>query len=156
VFVGDSGAYVLGFVIGALSIRAATGPTDAVFVAVPIIALGFPILDIGLAFARRLLHGKHPMIGDEDHIHHRLEAAGAGPRGLLVVIYPLAAMFSLGAIMLHYVSSTYVELAVLATLAIAVTATLARLGYVVTIWNSQSIVWLRQRVVSIEPRRGGE
>jgi UDP-GlcNAc:undecaprenyl-phosphate GlcNAc-1-phosphate transferase len=152
-YIGDSGAYVLGFVIGALSIRAATGPTDQVFIAVPVIALGFPILDIGLAFTRRLLNRRHPMMRDEDHIHHRLELAGAGPRGLLVIIYALAAVCSLGAITLHYVSSTLVEAAVLVALVVTVGGTLLKLGYIVTIWNSHSIVWLRQRVVVAEGRR---
>jgi UDP-GlcNAc:undecaprenyl-phosphate GlcNAc-1-phosphate transferase len=155
-FVGDSGAYVLGFIIATLSIRAATGPTDEVFIAVPVIALGFPILDIGLAFARRLLQGQHPMLRDEDHIHHRLELAGAGPRGLLVVIYALSAMCALGAIILHYVDSTYVEAATLLGLIALVGVTLAKLGYVVTIWNSHSIVWIRQRLVAVEHRQSSD
>lgn len=151
-YVGDSGAYVLGFVIGTLSIRAATGPTDAVFVAVPIIALGFPLLDFGFAAFRRILDGRHPMIGDLDHIHNRLEASGAGPRGLLAIIYSFAAMFSLGAILLHYVDSTYLEAAVFVGLVALVGGILFKLGYLVTVWNSQSIVWLRQRVFAPEPQ----
>lgn len=151
-YVGDSGAYVLGFIIGTLSIRAATGPTDAVFIAVPIIVLGFPLLDFGFAAFRRILDGRHPMIGDADHIHDRLEAAGAGPRGLLVVIYSIGAMFSLGAILLHYVDSVYLEGAVFVTLVALVSGILLKLGYVVTLWNSQSIVWLRQRVFAPEPQ----
>jgi UDP-GlcNAc:undecaprenyl-phosphate GlcNAc-1-phosphate transferase len=147
-YVGDSGAYVLGFVIGALSIRAATGPTDAIFVAVPIIALGFPILDIGLAFVRRALQHQHPALRDEDHIHHRLEQAGAGPRGLLVIIYGFAAIFSGGAILLHYIDSVYVEGAVFVALVATVATILFKLGYVVTLWNSQSVVWLRQRIMA--------
>ena len=108
-YVGDSGAYVMGFVLGTLSIRAATGPTNEVFIAVPLVALGYPILDLVLAPTRRLLQHRHPMIGDEDHIHHRLEAYGAGPRGTLVVIYGLAALFSVGAILLHYFQQTWME-----------------------------------------------
>jgi UDP-GlcNAc:undecaprenyl-phosphate GlcNAc-1-phosphate transferase len=145
-FIGDSGAYVLGFVIGTLAIRGATGPSDAVFVAVPVVALGYPLLDIGLAFVRRLLHGRLPMLRDEDHIHHRLEHAGAGPRGLLVIIYGIAAVFSLGAILLHYVDAVWMEGAVFAALLATVGITLFRLGYIVTLWNSHSVVWLRQRV----------
>ena len=86
--------YLLGFILGALSIRAATGVTDTVFVAVPIVALGFPILDTGLAFVRRALDHRHPLIGDEQHIHHRLEETGFGPRGLLMVVYGIAVLFS--------------------------------------------------------------
>jgi UDP-GlcNAc:undecaprenyl-phosphate GlcNAc-1-phosphate transferase len=149
-FIGDSGAYVLGFIIGTLAIRGATGPTDAVFLAVPVVALGYPILDIGLAFVRRMLHGQLPMIGDQDHIHHRLEQAGAGPRGLLVIVYTIAAIFSLGAILLHYVDALWMEGAVFIALLATVAVTLFRLGYVVTMWNSQSIVWLRQRVFAPE------
>jgi UDP-GlcNAc:undecaprenyl-phosphate GlcNAc-1-phosphate transferase len=155
-YIGDSGAYVMGFVIGALSIRAATGPTEQIFIAVPIIALGFPLLDIGLAFTRRLLDRRHPLMRDEDHIHHRLELAGAGPRGLLVIIYGFAAVLSLGAITLHYVSSTLVEAAVLVGLVVAIGGTLLKLGYIVTIWNSHSVVWLRQRLIAVEGRRAGD
>lgn len=145
-YVGDSGAYVMGFLIGTLSIRAATGPTDQVFIAVPIVALGFPILDIGLAAFRRALQRRHPMSRDYDHIHDRIEQAGAGPRGILAVIYSLAGVFALGAIMLHYVDNTWVELAVLMGVLAICSATLLKLGYVVTIWNSHSVVWLRQRI----------
>ncbi len=144
-YVGDSGAYVMGFVLGTLSIRAATGPTDQVFIAVPLVALGYPILDLVLAPTRRLLQHKHPMIGDEDHIHHRIEAYGAGPRGTLVVIYGLAALFSVGAILLHYFDETWMEASVLAALAVIIGITLLKLGYILTLWNSRSIVWLRQR-----------
>ena len=149
-YVGDSGAYVMGFILGTLSIRAATGPTSEVFIAVPIVALGYPILDLVLAPTRRLLQHRHPMIGDEDHIHHRLEAHGAGPRGTLVVIYGLAAIFSVGAILLHYFQQAWLEFAVLTAMAAIVIGTLLRLGYILTMWNSRSIVWLRQRVFAPE------
>jgi UDP-GlcNAc:undecaprenyl-phosphate/decaprenyl-phosphate GlcNAc-1-phosphate transferase len=149
-YVGDSGAYVMGFLLGTLSIRAATGPTDQVFMAVPLVALGYPIMDGVLAATRRVLHHKHPMIGDEDHIHHRLETLGAGPRGSLFVIYGLAALFSVGAILLHWVDRTWMEATVLAALLLVVVTTITRLGYIVTMWNSRSIVWLRQRVFAPE------
>jgi len=145
-YVGDSGAYVLGFVLGTLSVRASTGPTNEIFIAVPLVALGYPIMDLAVQAIRRMLQHRHPMIGDEDHIHHRLEAAGAGPRGMLVVIYGLAAIFSTGAILLHYLANTLIEGIVFATVIATVSLVLLKLGYVVTIWNSRSIVWLRQRV----------
>jgi UDP-GlcNAc:undecaprenyl-phosphate GlcNAc-1-phosphate transferase len=154
-YVGDSGAYVLGFVLGTLSIRGATGATNEVFLAVPLVALGYPIMDLVLATVRRVLHHQHPMIGDEDHIHHRLETMGAGPRGSLVVVYGLSALFSVGAILLHYIDETWMELAVMAALVITVATTLLKLGYIVTLWNSRSIVWLRQRVFAPEHDRAG-
>ncbi|HYM27792.1 MAG TPA: MraY family glycosyltransferase [Steroidobacteraceae bacterium] len=155
-YVGDSGAYVLGFILGTLSIRAATGPSNEIFLAVPLIALGYPILDLSLAAVRRSLQHRHPMVGDEDHMHHRLEQLGVGPRGILVVVYALAALFSVSAIVIHYISNTWFQAAVFGALVVLVTGTLLRLGYVVTLWNSRSIVWLRQRVFAPEhaPRDG--
>jgi len=146
VYVGDSGAYVLGFILGSLSIRASTGITDAVFVAVPLMAVGFPILDTGLAVVRRTLHGRHPLRGDQDHIHHRLEVAGFGPRGLLLVIYALSAMFASGALLLHYVHFFPLEMAVLVGTLVVVAAVLTRLGYVLHLWNSNGVIWLRRRL----------
>ncbi|MDP9238345.1 MAG: undecaprenyl/decaprenyl-phosphate alpha-N-acetylglucosaminyl 1-phosphate transferase [Chloroflexota bacterium] len=155
-YVGDSGAYVLGFVLGTLSIRASTGPTNEIFIAVPLVALGYPILDAVLATVRRSLQHKHPMIGDGDHMHHRLERLGAGPRGILVIIYGIAMIFSGGAITLHYIDNTLVQGAVFATILATVLVVLLRLGYVVTLWNSRSLVWLRRRLappVEATPRQ---
>ena len=149
-YVGDSGAYVLGFVLGTLSIRASTGPTDQVFVLVPLVALGYPLLDLVLQSVKRMLHHQHPMIGDADHIHHRLEAYGVGARGTLVVIWGIAGLFALGAILVHWVDETWMEMAVLVSVIAIVGAVVLRLGYVVTLWNSQTIVWLRQRVFAPE------
>ena len=149
-YVGDSGAYVLGFLLATLTIRASTGPTDQVFVLVPLVALGFPLLDLVLQATKRVLHHQHPMKGDGDHIHHRLEQYGVGPRGLLFIIYSTCALFSLGAILIHWVDETWMEAAVLLAVGGIISLVLMRLGYIVTMWNSRSIVWLRQRVFAPE------
>ena len=146
VYLGDSGALLLGFILGSLSIRAATGASDAVFVAVPVVALGFPILDTLLAVLRRGLDQRHPLLGDQDHIHHRLEVAGFGPRGLLVVLYAVSALFSGAAILLHHLQVFALEVAVLVGTALLVAAILTRLGYLLSLWNSASVVWLRRRL----------
>jgi UDP-GlcNAc:undecaprenyl-phosphate GlcNAc-1-phosphate transferase len=146
IYVGDSGAMLFGFVLGSLSIRAATGVSDAVFIAVPVVALGFPILDSTLSLVRRALDHRHPLMGDEDHIHHRLEVAGFGPRGLVLVIYAVSALFAGGAILLHHVRVFPLEMAVLISTLLLIALILTRLGYVISLWNSASIVWLRRRL----------
>jgi UDP-GlcNAc:undecaprenyl-phosphate GlcNAc-1-phosphate transferase len=146
---GDSGALLLGFILGSLSIRGSTGVTDAVFIAVPVVALGFPILDTALAVVRRLLDRRHPLLGDTDHIHHRLERSGFGPWGLLVVLYTVTVLFSGAAILLHYVEYFAVEMVVFVALAALVGLILTRLGYLLSMWNSHLVVWLRRRVVPL-------
>jgi len=148
---GDSGALLMGFVLGALSIRGATGVSDSFFIGVPIVALGFPILDTVLAATRRGLDRSHPFQGDEDHIHHRLEVLGLGPRGILAVLYSLSVLFSGAAILLHYVDYFPMELAVLGALLALVAAILTKLGYAVSLWNSHGMVWLRRKAPFLEP-----
>ena len=145
-YLGDSGALLIGFLLGSLSIRAATGVTEAFFFAVPVVALGFPILDTVLAALRRALDRKHPFGRDADHIHNRLENAGFGPRGLLIVIYGISMLFSGAAIVMHGLEIFVVELGILLGFAAVLTLVLAKLGYLVTLWNSHSIVWLRRRL----------
>ena len=141
---GDSGALLLGFVLGSLSIRASTGPNESVFVAVPMVALGFPLLDTALAVVRRAADGRHPLLGDEDHIHHRLERAGFGPRGLLTTIYVLSGLFSGAAVILHYVDSVVVEAVLFLSLLALVGVILTGLGYVLSLWNSTVVLRLRR------------
>ena len=153
-YLGDSGALLLGFILGSLSIRASTGPTEAVFIAVPIVALGFPVLDTSLAVLRRVLDRRNPFLGDLDHIHHRLERAGFGPWGLLMVLYTVTVLFSAAAIILHYVEHVAIEAAVFAAFAALVVVILTQLGYIFSLWNSHLAVWLRRRVTSFEPPPG--
>ncbi len=145
-YLGDSGALLIGFLLGSLSIRAATGVTEAFFFAVPVVALGFPILDTVLAAVRRTLDRRHPFGRDADHIHNRLENAGFGPRGLLLVIYGMSLLFSGGAIAMHGLDILGVEIGILLGYVVILTLLLAKLGYLVTLWNSHVIVWLRRRL----------
>jgi len=162
-YLGDSGALLLGFILGSLSIRGSTGVTDAVFIAVPVVALGFPILDTALAAVRRVLDRRHPLLGDLDHIHHRLEEEMAlGPRGILVVLYGISVLFSGAAIILHYARHVAAEAVVFVALVALVAVILARLGYLVSLWNSYSLAWLRRRLApsaspaSVSPPRRGK
>ena len=117
----------------------------------PIVALGFPILDTVLAVARRALDRSHPFQGDLDHIHHRLEVLGLGPRGILAVLYALSVLFSGAAILLHYVDYFPMELAVLGALVVLVAAILTKLGYAVSLWNSHGVLWLRRKAPFLQP-----
>ena len=66
--------------------------------------------------------------------------------GMFAIIYVLAVLFSAGAILLHYFDNLWLEALVLSGMLCLVALTLLRLGYLVTIWNSHSVLWLRQRV----------
>jgi UDP-GlcNAc:undecaprenyl-phosphate GlcNAc-1-phosphate transferase len=144
-FLGDSGALVFGFLLSTLAIRGATGVEGEVFIAVPLLAMGFPVLDTVLSAARRILDRRDPFSGDQDHIHHRLDGLGFGPRGALAVLYALSAAFAGAALLTHYVHAFVLEAGVLLGLAALIAIVLGRLGYVVTLWNSATFLSLRGR-----------
>jgi UDP-GlcNAc:undecaprenyl-phosphate GlcNAc-1-phosphate transferase len=144
-YLGDGGALVFGFLLSTLSIRGATGEANEVFIGVPLLALGFPVLDTMLSATRRFLNHRDPFSGDLDHIHHRVEALNLGPRGSLALLYLLSAALATAALGAHYVDSLAAELAIVLGVLILVALVVARLGYVATLWDSERIVSLRRR-----------
>jgi UDP-GlcNAc:undecaprenyl-phosphate GlcNAc-1-phosphate transferase len=94
IFMGDGGAYFMGFtlagvaVIGLVKIAAVT--TVAVTaVLLPYLVLAVPILDMSVVILSRLSKGKSPFIADKGHLHHRLIKAGISHRLTVLFIYAL-------------------------------------------------------------------
>ena len=87
IYMGDGGAYLLGFFIAGASLL--TSHKASVFgpLLVVVIALGFPILDTALAVVRRGLSGLPVMAPDARHLHHRLLTLGFSKRSVLMVLY---------------------------------------------------------------------
>jgi UDP-GlcNAc:undecaprenyl-phosphate/decaprenyl-phosphate GlcNAc-1-phosphate transferase len=93
IFLGDSGALFLGFVLAAVAVRGSMKSSAAIAVAAPLMALAVPILDAGIAVFRRLVRGDDLFQADGDHIHHRLLRMGLTPRRAVAVMYGVAAAF---------------------------------------------------------------
>lgn len=98
-FLGDSGAYALSFLIGVLTIYV----YDVAFVELPadLVALFFliPVVDCLRLMLVRIARGHSPFDGDRNHLHHMLAERMSWPRGLaiylaLVIVPALAAMLS--------------------------------------------------------------
>ena len=99
IFMGDSGSYFLGFTLAVCSIA---GPLQkasaAVSIAVPIVALGVPIIDTLLAMVRRFLERRPLFSPDRGHIHHRLLDMGITHRRAVLIIYGVTVALCVGAI----------------------------------------------------------
>jgi len=143
---GDSGALLLGTLLAALSISGFVDETGRVPLYIPVVALGVPLLDTGLAFGRRLLNGRHPFHGDEDHVHHRLaRVLGMRARPLALALYAYSLLFALTAVMLYLLRGTrWAPLGIL-VVALLVIGFIWRLGYHETLWQSRSVRRLRRR-----------
>ena len=100
IYLGDTGALFIGFMIGVLSLQGLKNST-AVAVVTPMIILGVPITDTVIAIIRRTLSGQKIYEADRMHLHHRLLSMGLTHRGTVLVIYAISFVFSLISLLLN-------------------------------------------------------
>ncbi|MFJ5713611.1 glycosyltransferase family 4 protein [Neobacillus sp. NPDC093127] len=97
IFMGDTGALFLGYMISVLSLLGFKNVTLISFI-VPIIILGVPISDTFFAIIRRIVNKKPLSAPDKSHLHHCLLRLGFTHRQTVLMIYAMAAFFGLAAI----------------------------------------------------------
>ncbi len=87
IFMGDAGAYTIGFIVSVLAIQfielnkpgEVTALVDSFSRAVPAVAIAIliiPIFDTLRVIVIRLSQGKSPFMADRNHLHHRLLDTG--------------------------------------------------------------------------------
>ncbi len=128
VFLGDCGALPVGFMLAAIALKGSMKASAAVAVAVPLLALALPILDVGLAVVRRFMRRKRIFQGDRDHIHHRLVDMGLTPRRAVVTLYGVAVLFT-GLALLVAMGPGQVVWAAAAIVLLVIWAGVRALGY---------------------------
>ena len=87
IFLGSSGAFLLGYVLGVLSI------IGGAKMAAILLVLGLPLLDVAWQIFDRLRRGQNPAIGDRGHLHFRLLDMGLTQRQIVVAYYLFSAIF---------------------------------------------------------------
>lgn len=131
IFMGDGGSMVLGFFLGALTIRttfyAGQGRWYTLFM--PLIVTAIPLYDLLVVSMVRLRRGRSPMQGDTNHFSHRLTRHGFSKKGAVMVIYAATLACGLSAPLLALVSSAAAILVGAQTIAILlIIAILERVG----------------------------
>lgn len=92
IFMGDSGAMFLGLALAVLSIMGGAK------LALALMVLGVPILDVALVIINRLRRNQSPLHYDKTHLHHRLMVTGLSVRQICYLFYGLALIFGLLAV----------------------------------------------------------
>ncbi|HEX8721141.1 MAG TPA: MraY family glycosyltransferase [Pyrinomonadaceae bacterium] len=92
IFLGDSGALFIGFLLAALSVTGPQKASTAIAVAIPLMAFALPVIDTGFSVARRFLSGKPLFEGDREHIHHKLLERGWSQRRVAFALYGVCAL----------------------------------------------------------------
>jgi UDP-GlcNAc:undecaprenyl-phosphate GlcNAc-1-phosphate transferase len=136
IFMGDTGAMLLGLLMAVATIsgvgRGIRGPSAgdfAVFaipVAVPLLVLAVPLLDVLLAIVRRVRRGIGIGHADKQHIHHRLLDIGHSHRQAVFLMYFWSALISASALTVAFIDGRTLVLSVLG-LAVVLAAVLPRL-----------------------------
>jgi len=93
IYLGDGGAYFLGFLIGSLAVTNSHKGTVAAALLAPIFALALPIADVAWAILRRGTKGLPIFRPDRKHIHHRLVDGGFSRRSAVLILYGISLLF---------------------------------------------------------------
>lgn len=96
IFMGDSGSQFLGLGLAVLSVMGGAK------VALALMVMGLPIMDVGIVVVNRLRRGQHPFSYDTTHLHHRLRATGLTARQICYVLYTLTIIFGILALNLFH------------------------------------------------------
>jgi UDP-GlcNAc:undecaprenyl-phosphate/decaprenyl-phosphate GlcNAc-1-phosphate transferase len=116
IFMGDSGAMLLGLLMAASAISV-TGSIDPASVtnndllpaliplALPIFILILPLLDLLLAVVRRVRRGQSPFAADKEHLHHQLQDIGHSHQGAVWVFYHWTALVSTSILLLFWLET---------------------------------------------------
>jgi UDP-GlcNAc:undecaprenyl-phosphate GlcNAc-1-phosphate transferase len=100
VFLGNGGAYFLGYLLAVASVQGALKSPVVLALAIPVMALGIPFLDILWAMVRRLRLGMPLMGPDRSHLHHLLVAQGWSHRQAVYILLGISAFLGLVSIFL--------------------------------------------------------
>ncbi|HEY7216641.1 MAG TPA: MraY family glycosyltransferase [Thermoanaerobaculia bacterium] len=138
IFMGDSGALTLGFLLATTSVHNSLKAHTAVAILVPILALGVPVMDtlmvMGVRFldrpksapADRFLRMFH---ADRQHLHHLLSHFGGKRSRIVAVIYAVVLSFCILALVVAVTGQTSLGLALVA-LEFAVILVMRHMGMV--------------------------
>lgn len=102
-FIGDTGSNFLGYILSIISILGVAKTYTAVVIALPILVLGLPILDVLCAIIRRVAKNKSLKAifkADKGHLHHKLVQRGFSQKQAVLILYAISAAFGMFAIIL--------------------------------------------------------
>jgi UDP-GlcNAc:undecaprenyl-phosphate GlcNAc-1-phosphate transferase len=87
IFMGDSGANLLGYLLGVVTVQGTLKTNAAIALVAPLVILAVPFLDTGFVVAKRLKYGRKPWSKDASHFHHRMARIGFSQRKTVLYMY---------------------------------------------------------------------
>ena len=87
IFMGDSGALCLGFILASVSIQGLLKTASTVVLLLPLLVLAVPIIDTSFVVARRVKQNRPIYAADRGHLHHRFLNIGFTQRRAAVTMW---------------------------------------------------------------------
>lgn len=128
IYLGDTGALFLGFMIAVLSLQGLKNVTFITLIT-PLMILGVPVTDTFFAMVRRRAKKMPMSTADKQHLHHRLINLGFTHRGAVLTIYAIAVLFSFTALLINYMGRSGTIILIL-VMGFAVTFLLELIGLI--------------------------
>jgi UDP-GlcNAc:undecaprenyl-phosphate GlcNAc-1-phosphate transferase len=102
IFMGDSGAMLLGYLLACTSIIGVMKSTATFSLLIPILMLSIPISDTLYAIIRRIRNKKKIFQADFDHFHHKLLKQGFSVKQITLGFYSLSLFFGIFALIISF------------------------------------------------------
>jgi len=116
IFLGEGGSLLLGYILGVLAIISGGK------IAIALLIMGIPALDVAWTIFRRLAASKNPFkFADKKHLHFRFLDLGLSQRQTVLIYYFFAATFGLSALFLQS-KGKLIALAILISVMIVIVA----------------------------------
>jgi UDP-GlcNAc:undecaprenyl-phosphate/decaprenyl-phosphate GlcNAc-1-phosphate transferase len=103
IFMGDSGALLLGFTLAAVSVQGLLKTAALASLVLPLLVLAVPLLDTSFVVAKRIQHGQPVYAADRFHLHHRFEDIGFSQRRAVAYLYGWCVTLALAALATRFV-----------------------------------------------------
>ncbi len=103
IFMGDSGALLLGFTLAAVSVQGLSKTAALAALVLPLLVLAVPLLDTSFVVAKRIKSGRPFYVADKSHLHHRFENIGFSQRKSVIYLYLWCGTLALAALATKFV-----------------------------------------------------
>ncbi|HZG34568.1 MAG TPA: MraY family glycosyltransferase [Gaiellaceae bacterium] len=103
IFMGDSGALCLGFLLAALSVQGLLKTASTVVLFWPLLVLAVPIIDTSFVVARRLKNRERVFGADQAHLHHRFLRRGFTQRRAALTMWAWCATLAAAALATRFI-----------------------------------------------------
>jgi UDP-GlcNAc:undecaprenyl-phosphate GlcNAc-1-phosphate transferase len=102
IFMGDSGALLLGFTLASLSVQGLLKTAAVATLLFPLLVLAVPIIDTSFVVAKRLKYGRPIYSADSWHLHHRFMNIGFSQRRAAVTMWAWCAVLAGAALAMRF------------------------------------------------------